>query len=175
MSITRKKLFLSWLPLAVMWLVMAIDQPMITSFISRLPDATNELAAFGFSFALALFIEGPIVQMLSAGTAVTKSVGSYKKILKIMHWLAFLTGAAHLFFCIPAVFNFTAITILSLPEELLNSAYWCFVLMLPWSPTIGYRRLWQGIMIKHDRTKYVPIVMYIRIFLSFVEIGRAHV
>lgn len=168
MSITKKKLFLSWLPLAIMWIVMATEQPMITSFISRLSDATNQLAAFGYSFALALFIEGPVVQMLSAGTAVVKSISSYKKILKIMNALAILTTFFHLLFCIPVVFNFTAINIFGLPSQLIDSAYWCFVLMIPWSPTIGYRRLWQGVMIKHNRSKYVPMVMYIRLILAFV-------
>lgn len=168
MSITKKKLFLSWVPLAIMWIVMATEQPMITSFISRLPDATNQLAAFGYSFALALFIEGPVVQMLSAGTAIVKSVSSYKKILKVMHALAIITTALHLILCIPAVFNFIAITIFDLPADLLNSAYWCFVLLIPWPATIGYRRLWQGVMIKHDRSKYVPMVMYIRLILAFI-------
>lgn len=168
MSITKKKLFLSWVPLALMWIVMASEQPMITSFISRLPDATNQLAAFGYSFALALFIEGPIVQMLSAGTAITKSISSYKKILTIMNVLAIITLVAHLIFCIPSVFYFAAEKIFDLPTELIDSAYWCFVLMIPWSPTIGYRRLWQGVMIKHGRSKYVPIVMYIRIAVAFV-------
>lgn len=167
MSVTKKKLFLSWIPLAIMWIVMASEQPMITSFISRLPDATNQLAAFGYSFALALFIEGPVVQMLSAGTAITKSVNSYKKILKVMNILAIITLAVHLLFCIPILFNYTAEKVFNLPEKLIDSAYWCFVLMIPWSPTIGYRRLWQGIMIKHNRSKFVPIVMYIRITLAF--------
>ncbi len=167
MSVTKKKLFLSWIPLAIMWIVMASEQPMITSFISRLPDATNQLAAFGYSFALALFIEGPVVQMLSAGTAITKSVSSYKKILKVMNILAIITLAVHLLFCIPLLFNYTAEKVFNLPEKLIDSAYWCFVLMIPWSPTIGYRRLWQGIMIKHNRSKFVPIVMYIRITLAF--------
>lgn len=168
MSITKKKLFLSWVPLAVMWIVMATEQPLITSFISRLPDATNQLAAFGYSFALALFIEGPVIQMLSAGTAITKSVSSYKKILKIMHALAIITTSLHLFFCIPTVFNFIALNIFDLPLELLDSAYWCFFVLIPWPATIGYRRLWQGVMIKHDRSKYVPMVMYIRLILAFI-------
>ena len=166
MSITKKKLFLAWIPLAIMWIVMAVEQPLITSVISRLPDATKQLAAFGYSFALALFIEGPVVQMLSAGTAIVKSKNSYKKILKVMNTLGIITVIAHAFFSIPAIFNFTAEKIFFLPEELRSSAYWCFFLMLPWSPAVGYRRLWQGVMIKHGKSKQVPIVMYIRIAVA---------
>ncbi len=170
MSITKKKLFLAWLPLAIMWIVMAVEQPLITSVISRLPDATKQLAAFGYSFALALFIEGPVVQMLSAGTAIVKSKNSYKKILKVMNALGIITVIAHAFFSIPLIFNFTAEKIFFLPEELRRSAYWCFVLMLPWSPAVGYRRLWQGVMIKHGKSKQVPIVMYIRIAVAIATL-----
>ncbi|MGD1818602.1 MAG: hypothetical protein ACPKOI_01780 [Pleomorphochaeta sp.] len=167
-NITKRKLFLLWVPLAIMWIVMATEQPMITSFITRMPDATNQLAAFGYSFALALFIEGPVVQMLSAGTAIVKSISSYKKILRVMNFLSVITVTLHLILCIPFVFDFIAINLFNLPVNLLDSAYWCFVLLIPWAPTIGYRRLWQGVMIAHSRSKYVPIVMYVRIAIAFI-------
>lgn len=139
---------------------------MITSAISRLPDVLNQLAAFGFSFAIALLIEGPVIHMLSAGTAITNSVASYKKLLSIQRFLAIATTLIHIFLSITPVFRFMAINVMSLPPELFTPAHQAFVVLIPWSATIGYRRLWQGVMIKHGRSKYVPIVMYIRIGLA---------
>lgn len=165
---TKKKLFKLWFPLAVMWIVMALESPMITSAISRLPDALNQLAAFGFSFALALLIEGPVIHMLSAGTAITNSVSSYKKILSIQRFLAIVTTAIHAFLSIPFVFKFVAVTLMDLPVELLEASNITFISIIPLSATVGYRRLWQGVMIKHGRSKYVPYVMYIRIALAAV-------
>jgi hypothetical protein len=164
--ITKKKLFKLWVPLALMWIVMALEFPMITSAISRLPDVLNQLAAFGFSFAIALLIEGPVIHMLSAGTAITNSVASYKKLLSIQRFLAIATTLIHIFLSITPVFRFMAINVMSLPPELFTPAHQAFVVLIPWSATIGYRRLWQGVMIKHGRSKYVPIVMYIRIGLA---------
>ena len=169
--ITKKKLFKLWLPLALMWIVMALESPMITSAISRLPDALNQLAAFGFSFALALLIEGPVIHMLSAGTAITTSVSSYKKLLSIQRFLAIVTTLIHIFLSITPVFRFMAVNIMSLPSELVQPAHQAFAVMIPWSATIGYRRLWQGVMIKHGRSKYVPIVMYIRITLAAIVLA----
>lgn len=166
--ITKKKLFRLWLPLGLMWIVMALESPMITSAISRLPDALNQLAAFGFSFALALLIEGPVIQMLSAGTAITNSASSYSKILSIQRFIAIVTTSIHVLLSITPVFRFFAINIMSLPVELVKPAHQAFVVLIPWAATIGYRRLWQGVMIKHGRTKYVPIVMYIRIGIAVV-------
>jgi len=87
-QLTHRKLLMLWFPLALMWIVMAVEQPLITSFIARLADPTRELAAFGYAFAIALLIEGPVVQMLSAGTAISHSYRSYKTILTLMHILA---------------------------------------------------------------------------------------
>jgi hypothetical protein len=169
--ITKKKIFKLWLPLAVMWVVMALESPMITSAISRLPDAINQLGAFGFSFALALLIEGPVIQMLSAGTAVTSSKASYQKLLSIQRFISIVTMSIHIILSITPVFKFLALNLMNLPPELLTPAHRAFVVLIPWAPTIGYRRLWQGVMIKHGRSKYVPIVMYIRIGLAAIVLG----
>ena len=121
--LTKKKLFKLWLPLAIMWIVMALEQPMVTSAISRLPDAVNQLAAFGFSFAIALLIEGPVIQMLSAGTAITNSVASYKKLLNIQRFIAIVTTSIHILLSITPVFTFMAVKVciclLSLSHQLI--------------------------------------------------------
>jgi hypothetical protein len=168
MKITYKHLFFAWLPLGVMWIVMAAEQPAVTGVISRLPDAVNQLAAFGYSFALALLIEGPVVQMLSAGTAVSGTEESYKKILKIMNILAIITLIVHLFFCIPSIFEGVAVHIMHLPANLVHPAWTCFMFMIPWTPCIGYRRLWQGVLIKHEKSALAPVVMYVRLSAAFL-------
>lgn len=163
MAISKKDLNKIWIPLAIMWIVMALEQPMITSVISRLNDAKAQLAGFGFSFALALLIEGPVVQMLSAGTAVCNSRASYKRMLKIMHYLAAITTIAHIILCIPSVFYLVSVKLLNLPIELYHTSYYSFISMIPWAAAVGYRRLWQGVMIKHGKSNLVPVVMYLRL------------
>lgn len=155
-----------WMPLAVMWIVMAMEQPAVTAIINRLPNAEIQLAAFGYSFALALLVEGPIIQMLSAGTAVSGSKSSFKKILKIMNVLAVGTTAVHLILCIPGIFFSLAEKVYGLPKEISHPAYWTFLVMIPWAPFVGYRRLFQGVLIRHEESKKVPQVMYIRLITS---------
>jgi hypothetical protein len=170
-TLTHKKLLMLWLPLAVMWIVMAVEQPLITSIIARLSDPTRELAAFGYAFAIALLIEGPVVQILSAGTAISHSYRSYKAIIGLMHILAIGCTAIHLLLSIPAVFTFVALRILSLPEQLISPAYYSFLAMIPWAAAIGYRRLWQGVMIRYGKSKQVPIVMYLRILSAVIVLA----
>jgi hypothetical protein len=154
-----------------MWIVMAAEQPAITAVISRMPNPTIELAAFGYAFALALFIEGPVVQMLSAGTAIPTSRSSYRKILSIMHALAVITTFIHMLLCLPGLYRFLAIDIMHLPHELLRPSYRSFLAMIPWTAAVGYRRLWQGVMIRYGRSREVPIVMYIRMAVAAVVLG----
>ncbi|MFA7107610.1 MAG: hypothetical protein WC162_00535 [Sphaerochaetaceae bacterium] len=166
MKITKRQLFSLWLPLAIMNLVMASEQPMVTGIISRMGDAVNQLAAFGFSFSLALLVEGPVIQMFSAATAVSNNQSSYEKLHKIMNFLALATTSIHLILLIPGIFNFVAVKALNLPEQLEYDAYISFALMPTFSLAVGYRRLWQGVMIKCERTDLVPYVMYIRLVVS---------
>ena len=166
MKITKRQLFSLWLPLAIMNLVMASEQPMVTAIISRMGDAVNQLAAFGFSFSLALLVEGPVIQMFSAATAVSNNRASYDKLHKIMNFLALETTTVHLILLIPSIFNFVSIKVLNLPVQLEHTAYMCFAIMPTFSMSVGYRRLWQGVMIKKERTDLVPYVMYIRLFVS---------
>ncbi|MGM0431395.1 MAG: hypothetical protein ACQEQU_01635 [Spirochaetota bacterium] len=169
--ITHKQLFFLWFPLAVMWIVMAVEQPLITSVVARLQNPTIELAAFGYAFAIALLIEGPVVQMLSAGTAISHSYTSYRRILAVMHSLAVICTGVHLLLAIPGVYQFLALRILGLPEQLVEPSYRSFLAMIPWTAAVGYRRLWQGVMIRYGKAKQVPIVMYLRITAAVIVLG----
>jgi hypothetical protein len=69
------------------------------------------------------------------------------------------------------VFDFLALKILSLPEQLVRPAYYSFLSMIPWTAAVGYRRLWQGVMIRYGKSKQVPIVMYVRISAAFIVLA----
>ena len=69
-TLTLRRTFLFWLPLAVMWLIMSAELPAITAAVSRLPQPVENLAAFGLTYSIALIIEGPVIMLLTAGTAL---------------------------------------------------------------------------------------------------------
>ena len=77
-----------WVPLAAMNVMMAVENPLITGVIARLPEAKANLAAFGVTFALSLIIESPIIQLLSATTARESGPQPYRRLLKFMHLMA---------------------------------------------------------------------------------------
>ena len=163
-------IFLAWLPLAVMWAIMAIEQPVITAVIARMSHATLQLAAFGIAFSLALFIEGSIVQMLAAGTAIANNRENYKRLLTMMHIIGGMATMIHAILCIPAVFRSFAVMVLGIPEELIIPSRSTFSIMLPWTLAVGYRRLWQGVLIRYGRTRVIPVTMVVRILVIIITL-----
>ena len=64
-SVSLGRVFRLWLPLAASWLLMGVELPMLQVFVNRMDDAKIHLAAYGsIAFAIALVIEGPIIQLL---------------------------------------------------------------------------------------------------------------
>ena len=162
----QASIFLLWLPLAVMWILMAVEQPAIAAVLARMPEAKRQLAAFGVTYSLALFIEGPIIQMLASGTAIADSRGNYRRLLYLMHLLAVGMTLVQCFLCIPAVFRPFALNVIGMPAELIENSRLALLVMLPWGMSVGYRRLWQGVLIRYGHTRVIPVTMILRILTS---------
>lgn len=162
-TITRKKIFLLWFPLAVMWIFMAAEQPGVNAVIARLSHPKLNLAAYGVMFPLALIIEAPIIQMLAAATALTDGRNNYLRLLRFMHKWAFGLTVAHLLLGLTPLYGLLVRNLLGVPEEVVGISRIAFLIMLPWAPTIGYRRLWQGVLIRYGKTREISYTMFIRL------------
>jgi hypothetical protein len=160
--LTNRKIFLFWGPLALTWLIMAIEQPFLISFIARLNDAKFNLAAFGIAGSFAMLIEAPIIMLLSASTALVSGKNSYRKLKKFTDILNAAITGIHLIVIIPPVFNFIAVDIMEVPENVAGLAYTALVIFLPWSASIGYRRFYQGILIRKGFTRMVTYGSLVR-------------
>ena len=67
-----KTIFLFWLPLEVTWLMMAFEGSFLSAVIARLAEAKFNLAAFGVAFAMTLFIEAPVLMLVSASNSLVR-------------------------------------------------------------------------------------------------------
>lgn len=151
-----------------MWLMMAIEQPAIAAVIARLPNPELNLAAFGVTFSLALIVESPIIMLLTAGTALPKGPQSYQRLLNFTHILAAGLTALHLVVGLTPLYRFIVGTLIGAPAEIIEPGRRAFVMMVPWTASIAYRRLWQGVLIRYDRTNVVPLTIGARLAVSVV-------
>ncbi len=173
--LSYSEILIFWLPLAMMWIMMAAEQPALAAIIARLPDAETNLAAFGIVFTLSLVIESPIIQMLGAATAVSDNAANYRMLLRFMHLLGVVLTAIHLLVGLTPLYDLIVTGLLNVPPEVTEASRIPFIVMAPFTMAVGYRRLWQGVLIRHGKTWIVPITMISRlgIIASVLAIGYA--
>ena len=162
-NLTLKRIFIFWVPLAATWLMMAAEGPFIAAIIARLAEPKINLAAYWVSYAFALIIEAPVIMMLSASTALVRSQQSLKKLRTFTYILSAGITIFQLILLIPAVYNLITINLMNLPEDVAHLTYYAMIILIPWPGAIGYRRFYQGILIRNNSTRRVAYGTMIRL------------
>lgn len=142
---------------------MSIEGPFLTALIARLAEPEFNLAAYGVAFAFALMIEAPVIMMLSASTAMVKTRISFFKLKNFS--LAINVSATIIIFLIsiPQIFSFIGIDLLGLPGKISLLTNKALLILIPWPAAIGYRRFYQGILIRNNLTKRVAYGTFVRL------------
>lgn len=164
-NLTYRKIFRFWGPLALTWLMMAAEQPFLVSVIARLDDAKFNLAAFGIAFAFALIVEAPVIMLMSASTALVTDRHSYRKMKRFTDILNISVVLAQLILIIPPIFNFIVLDLMGVPQNVAHLTYIALILLILWPPAIGYRRFYQGILIRNNLTRRVTYGTLVRLFM----------
>lgn len=162
-DLTTRRIFLFWIPLAMTWLLMAIEQPFLTAVIARLPHAKFNLAAFGVAYAFALIAEAPVIMLMSASTALVSDAHSFRRMRRFTFMLNAGVTVGLLIILIPPVFRLLLRDLVGLTEPVLGLTRGALLLMIPWPAAIGYRRFHQGILIRGDRTRRVAYGTVVRL------------
>jgi hypothetical protein len=162
-TLTQRRILLFWLPLAATWLMMSVEGPFLAAIIARLPFPEYNLAAFGVAFSFALLAEAPVIMMMSAATALVEDRQSYLRLRGFAHGLNAAVTLALGLLLLPPVFNVIAGLLLGLPDEVADRTWLALVVLLPWPGTIGFRRFYQGVLIRHGQTRRVAYGTIVRL------------
>lgn len=162
-NLTYKKIFYFWMPLAATWLMMSVEGPFLASIIARLAEPKYNLAAYGIAFSFALVIESPIIMLLSAATELVNDYQSFMKLRNFTYVMNAVLTAVYILFIIPPIFYFIAEKIIGLPDEVAHLTHIASIILIPWPGAIGYRRFYQGILIKYNYTKRVSYGTVVRL------------
>jgi progressive ankylosis protein len=152
-----------WIPLALQWVMMALEGPFLAAVIARLPDPAFNLAAYGVAFAFAILVESPVIMLMSASTALVEDGDSYRKLRRFAGGLNLLSTGLLLLVLLPPVYDLVMRSGLGLPEPVADLAYGALWLLLPWPAAIGYRRFLHGLLIRSGRTRRVAYGTGIRL------------
>ena len=162
-ELTQKDIFSFWIPLAATWLMMSVEGPYLSALIARLAEPKFNLAAYGIAFSLALIIEAPVIMMMSASTALVKDYHSFKQLRKFNYILSLSLTATMIVFILPPIFYFVTEDLIGLPREVSYLTHLAVMILIPWPGAIGYRRFYQGILIRNNLTRLVAYGTIIRL------------
>ena len=152
-----------WLPLEATWLMMAAEGPFLAAVIARLPGPKENLAAFAVASALAWIVESPIIMMLSASNALVRDGVAYRKLRRFSFALNAAVTAVMIALIIPPVFDFVARRVIGLGPDVAGLAGRSMIFLVLWPAAIGFRRFYQGILIRNGRPQAVTWGTVIRL------------
>jgi progressive ankylosis protein len=158
-----RAILIFWFPLALQWIMMALEGPFLAAVIARLADPTFNLAAYGVAFAFAILVESPVIMLMSASTALVEDAKSYLKLRAFANHLNLLSTGLLILLLIPQVFSLVLRSGLGLPSEVADLVYGSLWILLPWPAAIGYRRFIHGVLIRAGVTRRVAYGTAIRL------------
>jgi progressive ankylosis protein len=160
---SARAILIFWLPLALQWIMMALEGPFLAAVIARLADPTFNLAAYGVAFAFAILVESPVIMLMSASTALVEDARSYRRLRNFAGALSVLSTALLVALLVPGVYTLVLRSALGLPPDVADLVYGALWILLPWPAAIGYRRFLHGILIRSGRTRLVAYGTVVRL------------
>lgn len=160
---SARSIFVFWVPMAATWLMMSLEGPFLAAVIARLPDPKFNLAAYGVAFAFAILVEAPVIMIMSASTALVEDSTGYYRLRRFTYLLnAGITALMVLLLASP-IFDLIMLDLIDLPPEVARLTRVSLIILLPWPAAIGYRRFFQGLLIRSGLTRLVAAGTVIRL------------
>jgi hypothetical protein len=158
-----RRILAFWLPLAATWLMMSAEGPYVAAIIARLADPTVNLAAYGVTFSFAFMAEAPIIMVMTASNALVGDRGSFLKLRRFVYALNAILSAVVVVAVIPPLFRFVTDRLIGLPPDVARLTHIGLALLVPWPAAIGYRRFYQGILVRHHMPRRVAYGTVVRL------------
>jgi hypothetical protein len=163
-----KDVFWLWAPLSLMWVLMALEGPMLQSIIARASDPVFGLATYGYSFFSLLLFEAPIFLFLSASNALIKDRASFRAFRRFALPIGAGLSLVALFVSLSGVYHFFNTAIVGLPEDFSRKAVQCLTILCPIPFLVGYRRMLQGVLVRARKSRWIAMTSMFRIALAIV-------
>jgi hypothetical protein len=153
----------TWWPLAISWMLMAAEPPLLAAVVARLQDPSIHLAAYGsVTFPLIGILQAPVLTLLSLSTAMSKDWDSFQKGRKLMLYLGGGLTVLYLLIAFTPLYYVIVEGLLGVPPEIVEPARAGMFVGLPWAFAVAYRRFHQGVMIRFDHARIVTVGTMLR-------------
>ena len=158
-----KYVYRLWWPLALTWLMMAVEGPFLAAIIARMGDSATNLAAYGVAYAFGLIAEAPVIMLLSAATRLAHGRADYLRLRSFSIGMCAVVTLLLLILLVPPVFTPLTTSLLGLTPDVSRHILQAMLLLLPWPAAIGMRRFYQGVLIAHHQPGRVAVGTMMRL------------
>lgn len=169
-----KSLWREFLPLSLTDVTMACGDPLVTTTISHSPDARTHLAALGVAKPLVVFFESPVIMLLHASNALSGSRASSRALWRFTLLLIVILTVGLGILGLKPVFFWLVPLLYGGKGDWLAGAQVLLVLFVLWPAASGWRRYFQGLLIRKNRGDLVARMSVFRLALMIVVLGTGY-
>ncbi len=152
-----------WLPLAVSFELMMLEGPAFHAAIGRLAEPALNLAAWGLAMSLSLLIESPVIMLLGTSVALSRDGPSFRALRRFAVILCAVCTVITGVVAFTPAYDLVAVGMMGQPRDIAEAARPAMRIMLLWTAAIGWRRFYQGVLVRHGWTRYVSYGTAIRL------------
>lgn len=148
-------LFLFYLPLGFSGLMMTLDLPIVNAVLNRFPNPDTSVAALRVAFSLALVYEASHIAMIDMSTALSIDRTVFNMLRRFYMVMAGVLLIVASLVAFSPLYEVIVRDVMNIPPSVASAArpaVWAFLL---WPIPIGWRRLYQGALIRHGHPKPV--------------------
>lgn len=163
-----------WAPLAVSWLMIIVEGPLIVALTARLPDAEINLAALGgIVRALTFAIESPILMLLTASAALSKTSDAYLRLRKYTFWGIGVLTIVHLALTLTPLYYVVTEQWIGAPAEIIEPGRIGMIITIPYLAFVAHRRFNHGLLIRFGYSRAIAEGTFVRLLsvLGIMTIG----
>lgn len=162
-KLTYRAISLLYIPLALSWMLMLMEGPVVNAFLARGPDAELALAAYGVAISIILVVEAPILMMLELTIALSKSLPAFRVIRRFYVVIGLGITALGLVLFYTPLCQVLLCGLMNIPPAIAEATVPALRILTWWSLPIGWRRIYQGVLITDGRTRIISIGTAIRL------------
>ena len=167
-----RRVIATWWPLAISWLLMSAEPPLLAAAVARMANPHIHLAAYGsVAFPLIGILQAPILTLLSLSTAMSKDWDSFVKGRKLMLIMGGGLTLVYTLIAYTPLYYVIVEGIIGAPPEVVEPARLGMFFGLPWAFAVAYRRFHQGVMIRFEHSRSITVGTILRFVADALVLG----
>jgi Na+-driven multidrug efflux pump len=163
-----KSIFVLYLPLALSWMTIVLEASVINAFLARGPEPEISLAAYGVAFSIMMVLHSPVIMILDVSVALSKDRPAFRSIRKFGLAVGATVTAASVILTFTPLCDFVLRDLMNIPPTVAEATVPILRIVNLVAIPIGWRRIYQGVLIRHGRTTMISVATGARLVVISV-------